>query len=149
MFHPLIAAALVAAALANDEVSAEEKQLIELVNAERKKQALPPLKANANLMKAARGHSANMARTQVLSHDLDCKGPGERLKDVGYSHAGWGENCAAGQRTPSEAMHSWLKSEAHKGNLLGKDYREIGVAVAKAADGTMYWTQIFGIPAVE
>ena len=132
---------------ADDDLTTEEKQVVELVNAERKKADLPPLTANLKLMKAARGHSANMARKKELAHDLDCKGPGERLKDVGYSHGGWGENIAAGQKTPTEAMDSWLKSEPHKANLLGKNYQEIGVALAKADDGTVYWTQVFGIPA--
>jgi uncharacterized protein YkwD len=132
---------------AGDDLGKEEKQLIELVNAERKKADLPPLRVDMTLMKAARGHSANMAAKGELAHTLDCKGPGERLKDAGYASFGWGENCAAGQRTPAEAMASWMNSEGHRANLLGKDYREIGVALVKAADGTIYWTQVFAVPA--
>lgn len=134
-------------ARANDELTADEKRLIELVNVERQKADLPALKANAKLMKAARDHSANMARNKQLAHDLDGKGPGERLKDVGYASGGWGENCAAGQRTPAEAITCWMNSEGHKANILGGNFREIGVALAKAADGTVYWTQVFATPA--
>lgn len=133
-------------AWADDALTADEKRVIELLNIERAKADLPPLKANARLMKAAREHSANMARQKQLAHDLDGKGPGERLQDVGYVHAGWGENCAAGQRTPAEAMTCWMNSPGHKSNILGGNYREVGVAVARSADGTMYWTQVFGIP---
>jgi uncharacterized protein YkwD len=134
---------------ADDDLTAEENKVIELVNAERKKADIPPVIANPKLMQAARSHSANMARKKELAHVLDGKGPGERLKDVGYSNGGWGENCAAGQKTPAEAMYSWMNSEPHKANLLGKDYKEIGVALAKANDGTVYWTQVFGIPGRE
>lgn len=140
---------LVGFARSGDDLTADEKKLIKLVNAERKKVDLPPLKANEKLMKAARGHSANMAAKGQLDHTLDEKGPGERLKDVRYASTGWGENIAAGQRTPAEAMESWMNSEGHRANLLGKDYREIGVALAKADDGTIYWTQVFAIPGRE
>src|SRR5262245_9976855 len=95
---------------AGDELTADEKLLIELVNAERQKADLPPLKANAKLMKAAHEHSANMARKKQLAHDFDGEGPGERLQNVGYAHAGWGENCAVGQRTPAQAIDCWLNS---------------------------------------
>lgn len=137
---------LVSKAPAGDDPTAEEKHLIKLVNAERAKNSLAPLKANARLMKAARDHSANMAAQKTLAHQLDNKGPGERLQDAGYESFGWGENCAAGQRTEAEAMQSWMNSEGHRANLLGRDYREIGVGFVKAADGTIYWTQIFAVP---
>lgn len=136
----------VAPVWANDEITADEKRLIELVNAERQKADLPPLKANAKLMKAARGHSANMARKKQLAHDLDDKGPGERIQEVAYVPAGWGENCAAGQRTPAEAINCWMNSAGHRANILGGNYREIGVALAKSADGVFYWTQVFATP---
>src|SRR5262245_53538891 len=48
------------AAPAKDGLSDEERQLVELVNTERKKADLGPLKVNSKLMKAARDHSANM-----------------------------------------------------------------------------------------
>jgi uncharacterized protein YkwD len=146
MSIPVIAIFLVNPVWADDEPTADEKQLIELVNAERNKADLPPLKAHIKLMKAARDHSANMARKKELAHDLDGKGPGERLNEVGYAHGGWGENCAAGQRTPAEAINCWMNSAPHKANMLGKNYSEVGIGLAKAADGTVYWTQVFGIP---
>lgn len=149
MMRPLLlaSAAIVFVAPARaDELSADERKLVELVNAERTKAGLAALKPDARLMKAARGHSTNMARKNQIAHDLDDKGPDDRLKDVGYTHFGLGENCAAGQRTPAEAMTSWLDSPGHRANLLGADYREIGVGLAKAADGTVYWTQVFAVP---
>lgn len=146
MLMLVVAVAFASPVSANDELTADEKRVIELLNAERAKADLPPLKANAKLMKAARAHSANMAGQKQLAHDLDGKGPGERLEDVGYTHAGWGENCAAGQRTPADAITCWMNSPPHKSNMLNKNYSEIGVAVARSADGTAYWTQVFGIP---
>ncbi len=134
------------AAVQGVELSAREKEALELTNKEREKKGLKPLRANPLLFRAARAHSANMARQDRLAHDLDDKGPGERLKDVGYPHAGWGENVAAGQRTPAEALASWMSSDGHRANILNENYAEIGIGVVASDSGTLYWTQVFGTP---
>jgi uncharacterized protein (TIGR03000 family) len=130
-----------------DELSADEKELLTLVNKERAKEGLAPYRTDKKLMRAARSHSANMARQGQLSHTLDEKGPAERLKEVGYTSAGWGENVAGGQEKPAEAMATWMNSKGHRGNILNDSYTEIGLGVATAADGQKYWTQVFAKPA--
>src|SRR5262245_33797976 len=80
------------------------KALLDLVNKERASAGLPPLVLNEKLTRSARAHSANMARQGVLGHTLDGKAPGDRLQDVGYRWATCGENCAQGQRSPTEAV---------------------------------------------
>ena len=57
------------------KLTAEEKAVIELTNAERKKadKGLEPLKMNPQLMEAARAHAANMAKQDKLEHVLDEK----------------------------------------------------------------------------
>lgn len=127
-------------------LSEEEQEVLDLTNAERRRAGLPPLRANAKLTRAARAHSANMARQGRLDHTLDGRGPGERMRDVGYRHAGWGENVAAGQRTPAEALATWLNSAGHRANILGAPFRDIGIGIA-VGDGTRYFTQVFGTPA--
>jgi uncharacterized protein YkwD len=128
-------------------LSEEEKALLDLTNAERKKAGVPELKPNEKLFQAARAHSANMARQERLSHILDDENPGDRLRKVGYRGATWGENCAAGQRTPEEAVSSWMNSEGHRQNLLNQQYTEVGLGIATSAGGTRYYTQVFGTPA--
>src|SRR5207248_2362643 len=123
------------------ELSKDEQTLLDLTNRERHKADLRPLKADPKLFAAARKHSANMARQKQLAHTLDDKGPGERLRDAGYRFVGLGENCAAGQRTPAEALQSWLDSPGHRRNTLNADYIEVGLGVATDADGVRYWTQ--------
>jgi uncharacterized protein YkwD len=131
----------------NFALSKDEQEVLDLTNKERKDACLPPLKPNEKLFKAARGHSANMAKQDKLDHKLDDKDPGDRLKDVGYAFASWAENCAMGQRMAAEAVETWVKStDGHKENLLSK-HTEIGIGVAKNADGTKYWTQVFATPA--
>jgi uncharacterized protein YkwD len=128
------------------ELSELEEQVLELINAERKQAGVAALTPQALLMKAARDHSANMASQQMLAHELDGKGPNERVRDLGYKSLGAAENCAAGQRTPAQVMHSWMNSQGHRGNILGKDTTEIGIGMALSAGGTPYWTLVFATP---
>ena len=41
-------------------------------------------------------------------------------------------------------MAGWMDSPGHRANILNCQARAIGVGVAAAADGTLYWTQMFG-----
>ncbi len=129
------------------EMSREERTLLELTNRERQKEGLAPLRPNALLFEAARKHSANMARQQKLSHNLDGKGPGDRLRALGYRSRGWAENCAFGSRTPAEAIRGWMRSPGHRKNMLGPSFVEVGLGIAQDEDGVRYWTQVFGVPA--
>src|SRR6187200_3033089 len=76
------------------QLTAQEKELLNLTNAERKKENLPPLKTAPLLFKTARSHSQNMAIQGKLVHDLDCKSPFDRLNEVKYDYQSAGENIA-------------------------------------------------------
>jgi uncharacterized protein YkwD len=88
-----------------------------------------------------------MAKQGQLAHTLDGKGPGERLDDVGYKNAGWGENCSGGQPSPDEAIKSWLSSEPHRNNIRNDEFTEVGLGMASDGMGGWYFTQLFAIPA--
>jgi uncharacterized protein YkwD len=121
-----------------------EQEIIKLTNDARAKEKKPALTVNDLLMKAARQHAENMARLGQLTHVIDNKTPADRVKELGYEYAAVAENIAAGQRTPAEVLATWLNSEAHRTNILGEDYAEIGVAQVKSADGVLYYVQVFG-----
>jgi uncharacterized protein YkwD len=127
-------------------LSDEESDLINRLNAERAKAGLRPLKPNPQLTAAARAHSRNMAAQGHLAHELDGKNFDKRVEDQGYTMRAGGENIAAGQRTPEEAMSSWMRSEGHRENILNPAFEEAGVAVATSRDGKRYWTQVFAAP---
>jgi uncharacterized protein YkwD len=123
-----------------------EQEIIDLTNKERAKEGLSLLKVNERLMKAAREHSKNMAKQDKLAHELDGKGPADRLRKSGYRWSTWGENVAMGQRTAAEALKTWIASEPHRKNILNKAYTEIGTGVAPSPQGAPYYTQVFGTP---
>ena len=148
-----LCALLVATAAAADDpkpgklkLSEAEQAVLDLTNAERKAAGLPDLKPSPVLMKLAREHSATMARLGQLGHELEGKTFNDRLREAKVAYRGVGENVGYAYRTPKEAVAGWMNSAPHKANLLNKDFTEIGVAVAKSADGTPYWTQIFAVP---
>lgn len=117
-------------------LSEAEQSLLDLTNQQRAAAGLAPLRPNPLLFRAARAHSENMAAARQLSHFLG-GGVGSRLHAVGYGWSGCGENIAAGQTSPEEAVRSWMGSPGHRANIMG-GYTEVGLAVS----GT-YWTQIF------
>ncbi len=122
--------------------SAIEQQLLDLANLERKKADAAPLVCSPLLIDAARRHSANMARQGRLDHTLDGKCLGVRLDEVGCAWGYCAENIAMGQRSPAEAIQSWMHSPGHRANLLSSNCTQIGVAVASGAGGQPYWTMV-------
>ena len=144
--------ALVIAPLVADDkkdelkLSEDEQAVVDLTNAARTKadKNLTPLKPNPKLMEAARKHAENMAAQGKLDHTLDGKTFVDRAKAVEYKYRALGENIAASYKTPKEVVDVWMGSAIHRGNILNKDYAEIGVGVVKNKQGEPYWVQVFG-----
>jgi uncharacterized protein (TIGR03000 family) len=131
----------------NLDLSADEKIILNLINKEREKAGLNVLSADPKLNRAARTHSLNMAKQKMLAHTLDGKGPDDRLKDGGYHFRTYGENCAAGSRTPAAAVQMWLNSPPHKENILTGEFNETGIGIATGQGGAKFYTQVFAVPA--
>jgi len=128
------------------EVSDEEKTILELTNAERKKAGREPLAFNARLLAAARAHSANMVKHNKAAHELDGKTMRDRVQDKGYKYSLVGENVAWNQRSPEDVVAGWMDSPPHRENILRKEFTEIGIGVARNKDAEPYYTQVFGRP---
>lgn len=130
---------------AADSTGEFESRVLELVNEERAKEGVAPLKRDANLAKAAQLHSEDMAANSYMSHtSLDGRSPWDRMAAAGASFGTKGENVAAGQRTPEEVMNSWMNSQGHRENILNPDYKYIGIGVGYGGSYGIYWTQCFG-----
>ncbi|GHV13362.1 hypothetical protein FACS1894219_08070 [Clostridia bacterium] len=128
-------------------LSATEDEIIKLVNAERGKNGLPPLKKNWQLSRVARIKSQDMADRKYFSHNSPVYGsPFRMMEDFGLSFSSAAENIAMGQKNASEAMKSWMNSPGHRANILSRTVTEIGVGAAKTSNGTLYFTQMFMKP---
>ncbi|WP_425462721.1 CAP domain-containing protein [Melghirimyces algeriensis] len=125
-------------------LSAFEKKVVELVNKERAKQGLRPLKSHVELSSVARKKSADMRDHNYFSHNSPTYGsPFDMMKRFGIKYRGAGENIAAGQATPEAVMKSWMNSSGHRANILNPDFTHIGVGYVKGGSYGCYWTQQF------
>lgn len=118
------------------------QQVINLVNEERAKAGLSPLNASSAVSDAAYIRSKEI--TQNFSHTRpNGSSFSTVLQQNGISFSSSGENIAYGQRTPQEVMNTWMNSSGHRANILNRNYTTIGVGCYQAANGTLYWTQLF------
>jgi uncharacterized YkwD family protein len=128
----------------NVSVPAEVKQVLDLVNQERQKAGLKPLKLNVSLSKVAEVKAKDMRDNGYFSHTSPTYGsPFEMIKQFGIRYTYAGENIAAGQRTPQEVMNAWMNSSGHRANILNPNYTEIGIGLAKGGSYGTYWVQMF------
>ncbi|QFT88638.1 SpoIVD-associated factor A [Bacillus sp. THAF10] len=126
------------------EGQTQEEKVAALVNQERAKYGLKPLKLNWELSRVARYKSQDMIDKRYFSHTSPTYGsPFQMIKDFGISYRAAGENIAAGQSSPQEVMNAWMNSEGHRKNILSSQYTEIGVGYAKGGQYGHYWTQMF------
>lgn len=120
--------------------------LLRLHNATRDAYDHGALALDTKLCLAAQGHADWMAQNSTLSHTgRGGSSLADRVTDVGYRWRGLGENIAAGQKTPEEAIRSWMGSSGHKANILG-NYTHIGIGIARDSRGRMWWCVDFGRP---
>ena len=121
-----------------------EARVVKLTNDNRVNNGCAAARTEAKLTTAARAHSVDMATRNYFSHtSKDGSTFLVRSKRAGYTTA-IGENIAWGYRTPEQVVTAWMKSPGHKANILNCKAKSVGVGLAKKADGTPYWTQMFG-----
>ncbi len=124
--------------------SAQEDEVIRLVNVERSKAGLMQLTKNWELSRVARYKSADMANKGYFSHTSPTYGsPFQMMENFGLRFSAAAENLAYGQRTPQEVMNAWMGSPGHRSNIMSATYTQIGVGMAKDSKGVLYWTQHF------
>jgi uncharacterized protein YkwD len=127
----------------------QETEILGLVNQQRARGGLPPLKFSPRLAVIARGHSYDMAMRHYLAHNSpDGVAPGDRISGVGIGYRTVGENIymddyADSADVPRRAMNRWLKSPEHLANIISGEFTETGVGIAQSADGNTYVTQDF------
>jgi uncharacterized protein YkwD len=121
-----------------------EREVIALVNEQRRAAGCGPVQQSAKLTSAAYRHSKDMAVNDFFSHTgSDGSSPWDRAKRVGYQKAN-SENLAAGHETAEQVVEAWMKSPGHRQNVLNCGSKAVGVAVRHGGSYGVYWTQMFG-----
>jgi uncharacterized protein YkwD len=123
-----------------------------VLNAERKRHNLRPLRLNRKLSAAARRHSRAMARKRFFSHTSPSGATFvDRIRRTGYLSGArsWaiGENIAYGsgsRSTPRAIGTAWMNSPPHRANILSSSFSSIGVGIAsgtpRGGGGATYTT---------
>ena len=116
------------------------RDLVREVNAERVRRGLKPLRVSMKLMAAAQSHSRAMGKRGFFSHESANGESFWRRVRRFYGTKGYrvwfvGENLLWGATgmAPRDAVVAWLKSPAHRRNLLARDWREIGISARRFA----------------
>ncbi|MFC5661589.1 sigma-70 family RNA polymerase sigma factor [Kitasatospora misakiensis] len=123
-----------------------ERQLVDLVNAERARRGCGPLRIDPKLHTAAQKHSEDMVARNFFDHlTPDGTRADARLNAVGYRWSQWGENLDRGPSAPSTVFSRWMDGGIHQSNMLDCAFKDVGIGVATGPAG-LYWTQDLGAP---
>ncbi|WP_207732175.1 LysM peptidoglycan-binding domain-containing protein [Heliobacterium chlorum] len=115
------------------------QQVAQLVNAERAKAGLQPLRMDGALSTMAADKAKDMIQNNYFSHTSPTYGsPFDMMKQYGIAYSYAGENIAEGQQSPQEVMQGWMNSSGHRANILNSNYDTIGVGYYQGA-----WVQEF------
>ena len=126
------------------EITRDEaiEEIVRLVNIERKKEGLKPLKLSRELLRPAQIRAREI--TKVFSHTRPNGLPfSSAFYGIDYKTAG--ENIAAGQTSCEMVMQQWMDSPGHRANILNKNYKYIGVGYLydKSTRYKHFWVQHF------
>ena len=116
--------------------------MIDLVNAEREEEGLDLLAQDGALMEDAAVRAQELVESFSHTRPNGEQGVAMVMDREGYLSAG--ENIAWGQGSPDAVMEDWMESDGHRANILREGFDSIGVGCYQAADGSLYWVQLFG-----
>jgi uncharacterized protein YkwD len=130
--------ALPASARPTDDVG-DEAAFVSRMNADRAGAGLRTYATAGDLVTVARRHAQRMADRGEHYHNPNL------ANEVG----GWsmlGENV--GQGFDVDGLHrAFMQSPAHRANILSRSFTQVGVGVARSADGRLFVVEVFRQPA--
>lgn len=131
----------------NNDRLYEELMTVYLGNLARRDHGVPPLRANLQLIQAARWFAWDSVqnRPEPYCGHQDSRGfwPDYRASEYGYKGMAGAENAFCGYVSPADAIQGWLDSPGHRSNLLCDCHREIGLGYYQGTERG-YVAQMFG-----
>ncbi len=108
-----------------------ERELFASVNQARRAQGLQPLRWDEQLAAAARRHAMIMAERGSARHGFEGESNlSTRVKQAGARFTWLSENVMEGP-TPEFIHTQFMKSTAHRANILDRDMDSIGIGVVE------------------
>lgn len=131
-------------ALVTPLLDSQELELLRLINDYRADHGRVRLRVSIALTRAADFHSADLAEHNAFQHDsTDGTDTFDRVRRFYDYNTHLGENLALGYSDAAGAFEGWRNSPGHDANMLGENYRVIGISRLEDDRGT-YWTNDFG-----
>ncbi len=130
-------------------VGLQESEILTLVNEQRTRAGLHPLKFSPRLSVIARGHSYDMAIRRYFAHNSpEGSTPAQRVSGVGIEYQQLAENIYMedfpdADGLAARAVKGWLSSPEHRANMLSPAFTESGIGIARSSDRKTYLTQDF------
>lgn len=150
---PLLAALLLAACVAPQFVNSTAgkhpgaepgAEVARLVNLQRKKAGLPPLRVNSHLKEATATHAGAMARHDCFKFDCGGHTVSERLSYANYRAQSSDFYLGAGFTSPEQLVRQMMSSARTREMILNPRFHHVG-----AATHGRYWIVGFAAPALE
>lgn len=124
-------------------LSQDEQEVFNLINAKRTTNGLQPLKIDNELQNVARIKAKDMVDNNYFSHTSPTYGsPFDMIKKFGISYKTAGENIA-GNSTNTGAVEAWMNSSGHRANILNSNYNYTGIGVVKSPKYGKVFVQMF------
>jgi uncharacterized YkwD family protein len=126
-------------------LSAEEDQMIQMLNQARAQAGLPALTADSALTQTARLKSKDMVSLNYFAHQSPTYGsPFDMMSQFGITFQSAGENIACNQ-TVNAAHQALMNSQGHRENILNNSFTHIGIGIVSGGPcGQMYTEQFVG-----
>ncbi len=125
--------------------------LVDLTNKDRSSSGQTELVVSPVLEEAARMKAEDMVNNQYFAHHSPTGiSPWYWMKESGYSFVYAGENLAIDFTESIDVEDAWMKSPAHKKNIIDPRFTEIGIAAKEGifqGRKTIFVVQMFGRPA--
>jgi uncharacterized protein YkwD len=126
----------------------QQDEIVQLINQERLKNNLLPLKINLELSNSAKSKAEDMSKKKYFSHTSPTgKKWSDFIQSSGYDYAIAGENLARNYVTPESAVKAWLESPSHRDNILNSKLEETGIGIIDTTQNktrNIYIVQHFG-----
>jgi uncharacterized protein YkwD len=120
-----------------------ERQMLELVNAERRAAGLPPVKPDAEMTKVARAHSRDMFARSYFSHvSPEGEDLSNRMREARVGYLAAGENLALAP-TLFSAHSGLMQSPGHRANILRPQFGRLGIGILDGGRHGLMVTQAF------
>lgn len=124
-----------------------EWRMLRLLNKDRKRHGLAPVRMQEDLRTVARKHSGDMAQRDFFDHvNLERQSPSDRLRLSRVTDVQSGENLAkiGGYKNPTQqAEIGLMNSPGHRANILNESYNAVGIGVVQSQTEIYYFTQNF------